>query len=106
MPYGNGTGPSGMGSRTGRGFGFCSGFPYPGYSVGPGFGGGRGRGFGRGFGWRAGFRPGFGPFDYSFPEPYDYSPDQEKDFLKHQISAMEKTIENLKTRLDEVDKKE
>jgi hypothetical protein len=98
MPYGNGTGPSGMGSRTGRGFGFCSGFPYPGYSVGPGFG--------RGLGWRAGFRLGFGPFDYSFPEPYDYSPDQEKDFLKHQISAMEKTIENLKTRLDEVDKKE
>ena len=106
MPYGDSTGPGGMGARTGRGFGFCSGFPHPGYAVGPGLGRGRGRGFGRGFGWRAGFRQGLGPlWDYGPPEPYDYGPDQEKEFLKNQISTMEKTIQNLKKRLDEIDKK-
>lgn len=108
MPFGDRTGPAGMGPRTGRGAGYCSGFDYPGYVAGPGFGGGRGRGFGRGFGWRAGFRPGFGPFwgYYNSPVPFQYSPDQEKDYLKDQISGMEKTIENLKTRLDEIDEKE
>lgn len=31
MPRGNGTGPSGMGPMTGRGVGFCVGYPVPGY---------------------------------------------------------------------------
>ena len=48
MPWGDKTGPMGMGPRTGRAMGFCSGFNAPGYmNAGPGFG--RGRGFGRGF---------------------------------------------------------
>jgi len=75
MPFGDGTGPMGLGPMTGRGAGFCAGFgapsftnpmpgyPYPygyshltpvwprwGYSFGRGFGHGFGRGFGRGFG--------------------------------------------------------
>ena len=71
MPFGDGTGPRGLGPMTGRGAGFCAGFgapgfanPMPGYAhpygyahlapVSPGFGRGLGRGFGRGFGrgWR------------------------------------------------------
>jgi hypothetical protein len=78
MPFGNGTGPAGMGPMTGRAAGFCAGYPVPGYmnpvgargfapvagpygyvptaygyglpyaSVRPRFG--RGLGFGRGFG--------------------------------------------------------
>ena len=75
MPFGDGTGPMGLGPMTGRGAGFCTGFgrpgfastmpgyPYPyGYGYltqarprwGYGFGRGLGRGFGRGFGrgWR------------------------------------------------------
>lgn len=32
MPRGNGTGPLGMGPRTGRGAGFCSGFRLSGYA--------------------------------------------------------------------------
>ena len=32
MPAGDGTGPQGMGSRTGRGAGFCSGFNVPGFA--------------------------------------------------------------------------
>ena len=31
MPFGNGTGPAGAGPMTGRGTGFCAGYPVPGY---------------------------------------------------------------------------
>ena len=31
MPRGNGTGPLGMGSMTGRAAGYCAGYPVPGY---------------------------------------------------------------------------
>jgi len=68
MPWGDRTGPLGLGPRTGRGLGLCSGYTVPGYlnfGIGykyppaygypyvrgaPFFLGGRGRGFGRG--WR------------------------------------------------------
>ena len=67
MPFGDGTGPMGLGPMTGRGAGFCSGFgspgftnPTPGYPrpygygysipVRRGWGYGVARGFGRGFG--------------------------------------------------------
>jgi len=32
MPFGDGTGPRGMGPMTGRGAGFCAGFPAPGFA--------------------------------------------------------------------------
>lgn len=54
MPRGDRTGPQGMGPRTGRGLGYCSGYDTPGY-MNPGFGGGFGRGFGRGGGFGGGF---------------------------------------------------
>jgi hypothetical protein len=31
MPFGDGTGPAGMGPMTGRAAGFCAGYPMPGY---------------------------------------------------------------------------
>ena len=40
MPWGNGTGPAGMGPMTGRAAGFCAGYPVPGYRN-PGVFGGR-----------------------------------------------------------------
>lgn len=40
MPFGNGTGPAGMGPMTGRAAGFCAGYPVPGYRN-PGVLGGR-----------------------------------------------------------------
>ena len=46
MPFGDGTGPLGLGPMTGRGLGYCTGHGRPGYMI-PGFGWGRGRGFGR-----------------------------------------------------------
>ena len=56
MPGGDGTGPGGLGPRTGRGFGYCNGYPHPGYAVpgGMGMGWGRGRAWGRGGGWGLG----------------------------------------------------
>ena len=75
MPAGDRTGPWGFGPMTGRGMGYCAGFPGPEFmSPGPGLGFGRGwfgRGFGRGFGlgrghgWR---RAGFGSF-WGYPYP-------------------------------------
>jgi len=51
MPRGDRTGPMGYGPMTGRGMGYCAGYPTPGYmNPGPGFGYGRGMGFARGFG--------------------------------------------------------
>ena len=45
MPRGDGTGPSGMGPLTGRGAGYCAGYPNPGFGCGRGWrrmrGGGR-----------------------------------------------------------------
>lgn len=61
MPGGDGTGPLGRGSITGRGRGYCSGFGDAGYGIGRGPGQARGlrRGFGRspgrGPGWGVGF---------------------------------------------------
>ncbi len=64
MPKGDGTGPMGMGSMTGRGAGICAGFKTPGYANsrvrrGMWFGQGRGQsqGFRRMF-WLAGVLPG------------------------------------------------
>ena len=72
MPFGDGTGPRGMGPMTGRGAGYCAGFGQPGFAnpvprrgwFGLGFGWrrqygypyvgrGLGRGRGRGRGWFA-----------------------------------------------------
>lgn len=39
MPCGNGTGPNGMGSGTGRAMGYCSGSDAPGFASAPGRGG-------------------------------------------------------------------
>jgi hypothetical protein len=79
MPRGDRTGPWGFGPMSGRGMGYCSGYPYPGFmnpgpgfGFGPGFGMGRGfgRGFGRGRGWRRG---GFSFWGYPYPPMSPYS---------------------------------
>lgn len=36
MPGGDGTGPDGKGSKTGRGLGYCTGHDTPGYTKDPG----------------------------------------------------------------------
>jgi len=83
MPWGDRTGPMGLGPMTGRAVGYYAGYPMPGYANtgtpgrgdralgrgrGPGFRGrGRGlRGRGRGFHW------GYAPYGYH--PYYGYSP--------------------------------
>ena len=65
MPWGDRTGPWGLGPMTGRAVGYCAGYPVPGYmnpipGFGRGFGLGRGWGSGRGFGFGRGWGRGFG----------------------------------------------
>ncbi|WP_038056493.1 DUF5320 domain-containing protein [Thermodesulfobacterium hydrogeniphilum] len=103
MPWGDRTGPLGLGPRTGRGLGYCSGFDSPGFAKGPGWGFGRGwvrgRGFGRGWGRGRGWRW-FWAMNY-FPEEI-LPPDDEKkllqeeaEFLKRRLAEIEKRMKKL-----------
>ncbi|RLD18829.1 MAG: hypothetical protein DRI36_00450 [Caldiserica bacterium] len=96
MPWGDGTGPLGLGPMTGRAAGYCAGYPVPGYMnpiPGRGFWGwGRGWGwFGRGFGfwgrgrgwrwrwfWRLPFWGGVYPLYTPYYTPYSKVEDSEK----------------------------
>ena len=91
MPAGDGTGPWGFGPMTGRGAGFCAGYPVPRFAQGiPGrgwsglgrggwpWGRGRGRGFGMGRGWWRGYALygspyGYAPYAYTYGSP-GYAP--------------------------------
>ena len=69
MPRGDGTGPLGRGSMTGRGMGYCAGFDAPGYANSARVGGrmrGRCFGFGRGMGYAWGASM---PLAYQEEEP-------------------------------------
>ncbi len=122
MPFGDGTGPNGLGPMTGRGAGYCAGYGMPGYAnpiPGRGyFGGGRGffgRGGGRGRrnryyatglpGW---YRAGMGlPAWGGYPVPPagpELSPQNEAVLLKEQVSAMEKEIKEIHRYIAELEK--
>ena len=111
MPGFDGTGPAGMGPRTGGGRGFCSpgaGTYYVTRGAGRGGiprGGGRGRawGGGRGRWWygQAGYNYAAPP--YGAYEPYaEPSVAQEMEFLKNQSSFLEQELEQVRRRLDEL----
>ena len=114
MPGGDRTGPLGLGPRTGRAAGYCSGYPGPGYmhpKLGLGRGLGRGRGFGRGFYgrgrgfWWRGYRD-----PYDIPHPYNIginpqlSKDKEKAYLEETVKALEEDIKNIRNRIQEITK--
>ena len=71
MPWGDRTGPWGLGPMTGRAAGYCAGYPVPGYmNPIPGFGWGFGFGrwwWGRGRGWGRGFGRGFRRWLWAYP---------------------------------------
>jgi len=115
MPGGNGTGPMGMGSMTGRAAGFCAGFGMPGYANAParrgfGVGNGRGREFrgrnaGRGFRhmFKATGLPGrtrFGGYDASYQDP---DPNLENQTLKSQVKAMQSELDFIMKRLSDIE---
>jgi hypothetical protein len=127
MPRGDGTGPAGMGSMTGRGAGFCAGYGVPGYlnpGVGWGFGPRGGRGFfGRGGGrgrrnwfWATGLTgwqraamgwPAYGNPAYGFPPPAGAAvptPEQELKVLRDQVAFMEESMKEAQERIRELEK--
>jgi len=105
MPAGDRTGPEGMGPRTGRGAGYCSGYDTPGYmnsAFGRGF---RGRGaFGRGFrrlhrfpmhmGWR-----GYGYYPGAYPPPAPMTAEQEQEALKAEESWLQEQLDAVRGRM-------
>ncbi len=99
MPRGDGTGPMGMGSMTGRGMGYCSGYSVPGYanSVGFGYGFGRGRGFRRMF-YATGM-PGWTRLGYPTYTGVREDGIDEKEILNNQADYLEKELQQIKKRL-------
>ncbi len=122
MPWGDGTGPRGLGPMTGRGAGYCAGYGVPGY-MNPYGGrywgrGGFGLGFGRG-GW--GYRnmyyltglPGWARYGYATPF-YGYgagvdpetAKNNEKTFLKNEAELLRNNLANIEKRLSDLESEE
>ena len=119
MPGGDRTGPIGAGPMTGRGAGYCTGSPTPGFmNRGFGGGGGFGRGFGRGgargwrnqyyatglTGWqRAGIgRPGFAGGSHPMAAQ---NADVEIESLQQQAAVLGDQLEAIKERIDQLSTK-
>jgi len=102
MPQGDGTGPAGQGSMTGRGMGFCAGFNVPGFMSG-GFGRGMGRGFGRGrgrgFAWRA---RAMQVMPIQQVQPTVITGKQEKQFLEQELTVLKEEMKEIEERLKEI----
>jgi len=120
MPFGDRTGPMGLGPMTGRGAGYCAGFPMPG-SMNPLPGRGFwGRGGGRGWrhwyyatglpGWaRAGMGlPAWGMPMHPFAGPIvpPMSSEQEAEILKGQAECFQGALEEIKKRIADLEAKQ
>jgi hypothetical protein len=114
MPGGDRTGPVGLGQRTGRGAGFCSGSSTPGYKnpgLGIGRGYGRGRGLGQGY-WGRGrgfwkrdvYDPFYRPQYYDIGTNPQPSKDEEKVYLEETVKNLEEEIKNMKNRIRDLSK--
>jgi hypothetical protein len=99
MPGGDRTGPWGTGTMTGRGAGYCAGYPVPG-CANPirGYGRSWGRGYGKG--WRRGFGRGW----YTCPpsttivppaNPQAYAPITQPPLPEQEIATLENYQKNL-----------
>lgn len=109
MPRGDRTGPAGMGTRTGRAAGYCTGYAVPGYANpmfgggGGGGGGGFGRGMGRGFG--RGINAGYAaPYVTPYAAPPVYpSKEQELELLKNQAVELKQGLQEISRRITELE---
>ncbi|MCD6518310.1 MAG: DUF5320 domain-containing protein [Anaerolineae bacterium] len=117
MPRGDGTGPWGLGPMTGRAAGYCAGYNVPGFANPYG---GRGLGFGRGwwgrggggYGWRhmyyATGLPGWARYGQVTPVGTAWAaapqPVQEVEALKAQAEYLQRTLEAINKRLEELEK--
>jgi len=113
MPGGDRTGPAGMGPMTGRGMGYCAGYPVPGF-MNPGFGRGWGL-WGGGRGWRnmywATGLPGWARFGYggwpgAYPAPPAWAPQwtaqDEANALRQQAEMLQNTLDEINRRLEQL----
>lgn len=119
MPRGDGTGPASLGPMTGRGAGYCAGYPVAGFLnrlFGRGFGGSWGRG--GGFGWRnrfyatgltgwqragMGAAPPYAPYGPDYGAPF--TREQQMDALKGQAGYLQSELEAIRKRLAELEAK-
>lgn len=112
MPRGDGTGPEGLGSQTGRAAGYCAGYEAPGYvdnvpagrgrrglGRGPGRGRGRGRGFGRGRGYAR--RAGVAPVNNNAQ-----ARESEEEYLKREKEALKDELNAIENKLEQLDQNE
>ena len=113
MPRGDFTGPWGRGPMTGRGAGYCAGYPGPGFVHGGGLRRGRGYGYGPGFGGGRGFGGGYptwgGPAlgwgqGYYAPQEADWQ--SEAAMLTDVAGALESQLKDIKKRLADIEKEE
>ncbi len=121
MPGGDGTGPAGLGSMTGRAAGYCAGYGAPGFMTGmPGRefgrwprGGGRYGGRNRFYGtaltdWQ---RPAYsypgGPYGMPYEEPLSPSLNKEEELnvLKGQAENLENTLNGIRKRIEKIEAK-
>jgi len=102
-----------MGPITGRSAGYCAGYPVPGYAnpvlrAGVGFGCGFGRG---GRGWRnwyyatglTGWQRAMYPYPAYAPTIPAMTKQQEMEVLKNQAEYLEKSLGEIRKRLDELE---
>lgn len=112
MPAGDGRGPVGSGSMTGRGAGYCAGYSVPGYANTVRGGGYSGFGKSRVCrGWKNRFFTTGGPLrgrgfnnGYEYPYPQnEFSAETEAKMLKEQAEFMRKNIEVLNERVRQLE---
>lgn len=104
MPRFDMTGPMGRGAMTGRGMGYCArpAVPWTGRGVGFGMGMGRGFGFGRG----AGFGRGLGRNRFWGYGPYPYTEEDNKAYLRDEVSFLEEELKAAKEALSKYESQE
>jgi hypothetical protein len=105
MPFGDGTGPDGLGPATGWGRGPCGRGLRRGYAGGYG----RGRGFGRGYGYGRGYGRGYGWGYRGYGWGYrgygwNLSKEDELAVLKDEQKYAEEDLSYIKNRIDELEK--
>ena len=116
MPRGDETGPLGQGPMTGRGLGYCAGYPHPGFiypGFGRGFGRGWDRGIGRGFRWRRFCRypvipayPAEPVYSAEYPlEPIRLTNEEQKKILEEEKKELELDIKAIHEEIEAIEKK-
>ena len=109
MPKGDRTGPQGMGPKTGRAMGYCTGHPNPGYMnhhhAAPLMG--RRGCCGHGHGWRNEYCESDRPYAARQQQNFDIppaSPEEEIAMLQNEAKNLQNTIKNIEKRIADLSK--